>query len=129
MVSSHLFDNQIVIFLFARDAMKLEEKCAALLNCLVSVDSRTIVCSHLSTADLQRMFTSVTSHLVMHGVQKTTTSAVKMALAVLLRHLLKKLPAVILRDVCGSLLEQLAVILVSLIGGESDDLQVGSLIA
>lgn len=105
--------------------MQLEDNLAKLVEGMIDVDKRDqdrhIV---LTRSDLQQLFTSISQHLAAHGIDKLATATLRTSVLRLLCYALDRLPRIVLRSVGRVSVEQLATLLLALLGGQCTDLQV-----
>ena len=105
--------------------MQLEDSLAKLVEGMIDVDKRDqdrhIV---LTRSDLQQLFTSISQHLAAHGIDKLATATLRTSVLRLLCYALDRLPRIVLRSVGRVSVEQLASLLLALLGGQCTDLQV-----
>lgn len=78
----------------------------------------------LTRSDLQQLFTSISQHLAAHGIDKLATATLRTSVLRLLCYALDRLPRIVLRSVGRVSVEQLASLLLALLGGQCTDLQV-----
>ncbi|KAL8622803.1 hypothetical protein ACOMHN_026924 [Nucella lapillus] len=106
------------------EASKLEEKTAALIDCLLSTERQNQYRhATLGKSHLQQVFTCVTSHLSSEGIGRLSTAVMRESVMGLLCYGLDRLPVVVLGSLGKSLLEQLGSVCLSLLGGPYTDLQ------
>lgn len=105
--------------------MQLEDNLAKLVEGMMDVDKRDqdrhIV---LTRSDLQQLFMSISQHLAAHGIDKLVTATLRTSVLRLLCYALDRLPRIVLRSVGRVSMEQLATLLLALLGGQCTDLQV-----
>ena len=105
--------------------MQLEDNLAKLMEGMIDVDKRDqdrhII---LTRSDLQQLFTSISLHLAAHGIDKLATATLRTSVLRLLCYALDRLPRIVLRSVGRVSVEQLASLLLALLGGQCTDLQV-----
>ena len=105
--------------------MQLEDNLAKLVEGMMDVDKRDqdrhIV---LTRSDLQQLFTSISQHLAAHGIDKLATATLRTSVLRLLCYALDRLARIVLRSVGRVSVEQLASLLLALLGGQCTDLQV-----
>ena len=103
----------------------MEETFASLVEGMLDADKRdqdkhTV----LTKSDLQQLFMSISSHLATHGIDKLATATLRASVFRLLCYTLDRLPRIVLHSVGRVSVEQLASLLLALLGGQCADLQV-----